>query len=242
MQGGSTLVLIAVALLWGLDTGELGFFAVPTVLALAGSRLVLRSRTLWKVVAIVFGVGAAAMMFWTAFGLTAPGSVFDFVPGILMLPGLLITLVAGIAAIRSGKNGLLARAEGTERRAMQIIVGGVAVLAALSSILTLTGRETVSGDLVADADLVVNLTDFEFDQGTYSIGAGDTILVKNSDPFHHTFNVDALGLDVSLNPGSEKLITIPTDAAGTFVLYCEPHTSDKNDPSADDMAATITVG
>ena len=88
---------------------------------------------------------------------------------------------------------------------------------------------------------MVDLEDFEFDEDAYDVPAGGTVLVKNSDPFVHTFTVDELDIDVELGPGSEELVTMPEDT-GTYVLVCEPHTSDPDDPSEDDMASEITIG
>ena len=97
-------------------------------------------------------------------------------------------------------------------------------------------------DALADhADLTVSLEDFAFDESSYDLVGGETLLIKNDDPFHHTFTVDALGIDVHLGPSSEKLVELP-DQPGTYVLYCDPHTSGKEDPSEDDMAAELTVG
>ena len=107
--------------------------------------------------------------------------------------------------------------------------------------MTVTGRDTVPDALADQADLVVDMADFEFDEDAYEVPAGGTILVKNSDPFVHNFSVEALDLDVDLGPSGEALITVP-DETGTFVLYCEPHTSDTDDPGTDDMASELTVG
>jgi plastocyanin len=64
--------------------------------------------------------------------------------------------------------------------------------------------------------------------------------VRNDDPFLHTFTVDDLDIDEAMSPGSEELIEIPSEP-GTYVVYCRPHTSDPDDPSSDDMTATLTI-
>ena len=124
---------------------------------------------------------------------------------------------------------------------MGAILAVLAVLGVVSLALTLTGKDTVDADLAADADLIVDLQSFEFDEEEYAIRGGSTVLVHNSDPFAHTFTVEALGIDVDLGPGSEALVTIP-EQPGNYVLFCEPHTSDPDDPSEDDMAAVLQVG
>lgn len=242
MAAAGPLLIIAAALAWGLDdTGDLSFFAVTGVAALAGAALMRQRRTWMKVIAVVLAVLVGMALFWTAFGISSPASFFDFVPAVLVLPGALIGFVAGIAAVRSGRRRPGDVAAQGERRAMQGVLAAVGALVVVSAILSIAGRETVSDADAASADLVVDLKDFEFDAEGYDVQGGATVLVKNSDPFLHTFTIDELGIDVSLNGGSEKLVTIP-DLPGTYVLYCEPHTSDTEDPSEDDMAAEITVG
>ncbi len=239
MAAVAPILLLAATLLWGLDTGDAAFFVLPAVLGLVGAWLVGRRRTAAKVAAIVMAVLIAGALFWTAFGLVAPASFFDFVPGLLVIPGVLLAIGAGITSIRSGRQG---RAEGPgERRAALGIVAIVALLAVGSAVLTVTGRDTIDDDLAANAELVVDLSDFEFDEDAYEAGADTTVLVKNSDPLLHTFTIEALDIDVTLNPGSEKLVTLP-DEPGTYILICEPHTSDPDDPGKDDMAATLTIG
>jgi plastocyanin len=203
--------------------------------------LVRQRRTWMRVVALVLALAVAMALFWTMFGLAAPASFFDFVPGLLVVPGVLIALVAGIASLRAGRRDATRAASPRERTAMVAIGGALGALAVVSAVLSLAGRETVSDAEAAEADFVVDLKDFEFDQATYETTGDVTVLVKNSDPFLHTFTVDELGIDVELNAGSEKLVTIPGEP-GTYVLYCEPHTSDPEDPGEDDMAATLTVG
>jgi plastocyanin len=231
------MVIAAVA--FGMDTEDLGFFAVTAALAVGGALLVRQRRTWMKVLATLLAVAVGVALFWTMFGLAAPASFFDFVPGVLVLPGALIGLIAGIASIRAQRRG--AAPSTGERRAVQGILAAVGALAAVSAVVSLASRETVSDADAAAADFVVELQDFEFDASSYDATGDTTILVKNSDPFLHTFTVDELGIDVTLNGGSEKLVTIPAEA-GTYVVYCEPHTSNKDDPADDDMAATLTVG
>jgi plastocyanin len=238
MAAAGPIILIAATLLWGLDGDDTAFFVVPAVAGLVGAVLIRRGSTALRIVAIVLAVLVAVTIFWTVFGLTSPDSFFDFVPGLLVMPGVLLALVAGITSIRSAKRGR-SSAPG-ERRAAGAILAVVAVLAVASLALTLTGKETVDADLAAAAAVTVDLKSFEFDEDEYDITGGSTVLVRNSDPFAHTFTVEALDIDVDLGPGSEALVTIP-EQPGTYVLFCEPHTSDPDDPSDDDMAAVLQV-
>lgn len=244
MEGGAAALMLGAGLLWGLDVGEDAvFFALPIVAGLGGAWLVKRSKTLWKVLGILLGVLIALMLFWTAFGLGEPASFFDFIPGVLVVPGVLITLVAGIASIRSRRRGRIdsGGAEAGEARAIFGVLTALGVLVVISAVLTVAGKESVSDVEAASADVVVDLSDFEFDEDSYDAAPGSTILVKNSDPFLHTFTIEALDIDIEMTPGSEKLITVPEEP-GTYVVYCKPHTSDPDDPAKDDMAAELTVG
>lgn len=236
------LVMLVAGLAWGLDIGdEVGFFVV-SIAAAAGAAALVRRGALWsRVVAMVLALLFGAMLFWTAFSLALPTSFFDFVPAIVVLPGALLAIGATVAAIRAQKRGdLVTRPEGGEARAIAIVLSVVLVLAGVSGVLTALGRDTVDDPSVAAS--TVTTSDFEFDEDSYAVAPGDQILVTNDDPFFHTFTVDGLDIDVDLLPGSEKLVTIPTGAEGSFVLYCEPHTSDPEDPSDDDMAAELVVG
>lgn len=232
------LIMFGAGAAWGLD--DLGFFATAALMAVIGAILLRQRRTLVRVVGVILAVLVGGMLFWTAFGLAEPDSFFDFVPGVLVLPGAVIALGAGIASIRAQRrDDVVAGATGGERTAL--LVGGVAIigLTVLSGVLTLAGRETVDADR---ADTVVKMTDFEFDLESGELAPGDVVLVRNDDPFLHTFDIDELGISIELGPGSERLVTIPESASGSYVLYCAPHTSDTEDPAEDDMATRLDIG
>lgn len=241
MAATGPLLLLIATIGWGLDSDGLAFFVAPIVAAAIGVGLVRRPRTAWRVVAAVLAVLIGMMLFWTAFGLASPDSFFDFVPGLLVLPGALLAFVAAIASIRADRK---APEEGAGRPARPVVAGlaGVlGVLAVLSAVLTVAGKDTVSEEDRQNADIVVTLSDFEYDRSSYDAGADTTVLVRNDDPVVHTFTIDDLDIDVSLTPGSERLVTLPAEL-GTYVVYCAPHTSDTEDPGADDMAARLTIG
>jgi plastocyanin len=116
----------------------------------------------------------------------------------------------------------------------------VAALAVISGALTLTSRSSVGEAEAASASATSRMTDFEFVPASYSVEGGSRVLVRNDDPFLHTFTVDELGIDEVVTPGSEKLIAIPS-RPGSYFLYCQPHTGDKEDPGEDDMVGTLVV-
>ncbi|MDQ3939887.1 MAG: cupredoxin domain-containing protein [Actinomycetota bacterium] len=235
---GPLLMLLA-GLAWGLDVSDdVPFFAITAVIALIGAFLVSRFGTWGKVVGIIAGVLVALALFWTFFGLFTPASFFDFVPGILVIPGVLTAIISAVAAIRANRRGdLTPTATGGERRALRLIPTIMLVLAVLSGVLTFAGKSTASAD---DAAATVTLSDFEFNEDAYQFDAGSEVLVRNDDPFLHTFTIDELDINIALTPGSEELVEIPAQA-GEFILYCQPHTSDPDDPSDEDMAADLTI-
>lgn len=240
MLAAGPLLFVVASIVFGLSTDDLGFFIVTAAVALVGAWLVRRRHTAAKVVACVLALLGGGALFWTAFGLVEPASFFDFVPGALVLPGALLALVSGIVSIVAKHRGR--PAGGGERRAVGAILAVLGLLAVVSTVLTVSGRDTVPDALADAADLTISLKDFEFDEAGYQLEGGATVLVKNDDPFLHTFTVDELGIDVELGPKDEVLVDVPEEA-GTYVLYCDPHTEDKEDPDPEhDMASELTVG
>ena len=241
MAGLAPMLMFLAGLIWGLDfEGDAAFLLITSAIGLVGSFLVLRfGHTLWaKIVGIVASVAVAMALFWTAFGLAYPGSFFDFIPGLLLLPGAIMGLVGSIAALVASRRGRAAEAPAAgERKTVRTVMAIVGVLAVVSAVLTFVGRSSVDE---SEADETVTLSDFEFDSESYDFAAGTTILVRNDDPFTHTFTVEDLDIDETLTPGKEVLVEVP-DESGDYILFCRPHTSDPDDPSDDDMAADFSV-
>lgn len=240
MIGLAAFLMVAASLIWGLDVAEdLPFFLSLVILPWVAAFLVWRFGTWAKVVGIVIALASIGAMFWTAFGLAEPASFFDFVPGLLVVPGALIAIGASIGAIVAGRRGHTSTGrEGKERRTINAVVAVVGALAAVSAVLTVVGRSTVE---TPEGASTVTLANFEFDRSAYEEAAGAQVVVKNDDPFLHTFTIDDLDIDVEVGPNGSALVDIPAEA-GTYVLYCRPHTMDPDDPGPDDMASTLTVG
>jgi plastocyanin len=231
--------MFAAAALWGLDiVDDAPFFLTIAAIGLVGAFLVARFGTWAKVIGIVASVLMAMALFWTAFGLFTPMSFFDFVPGVLVIPGALIAIVGCIRAILAARRSdLTAAPEGAERRAIRVVLTIVLVLSVVSAGLTFTSRTSADE---ASAEQVVTLSDFEFESESYTFEAGSTVLVRNDDPFFHTFTIEALDIDIDVSPGSEELVDIP-DEPGTFVVFCRPHTREPEAPEPEDMAAEVTI-
>jgi plastocyanin len=234
---GPILFIIA-ALLWDLNTDDIVFLIVTAAIALVGA-FVVRIPAAWsKVLGIVLAILSAGALFWTAFGLLTPGSFFDFVPGLLVIPGGIIAIVGCVSALRARSAAEPRSSEG-HAKAMRIIATAVFSLALVSGVLTFLGKSEVNAS-DSEGRTVIVLKDFEYGETEYQLAPGDEVVVRNEDPFLHTFTVDDLGIDVSLTPGSEELIRIPEDS-GSYIVYCRPHTSDPDKPTADDMYSKLEI-
>jgi plastocyanin len=233
------IVAMLVAGLFTLE--EAGFFLVVLAATLVAAGVVWQFGTWAKAVGLLVALGAAGAMFWVVFGLAYPASFVDFVPGVMMPIGIVLAIGGSIAALVQGRRGHLeSHATSGERR---IIVGALAVIAVAavaSGGLAIAGRSTVAA---AAGATPVSITDFEFAEGTYEVAAGEQVsmLVHNSDPVVHTFTIPALGIDETVLPGNDALVEFTADA-GTYTVYCVPHSNtDEHDPAEAGMAATLVV-
>ncbi|WP_249870755.1 cupredoxin domain-containing protein [Oceanobacillus saliphilus] len=74
-------------------------------------------------------------------------------------------------------------------------------------------------------EMVVELHDDYFNPDSITIANGETteLLLKNVGQREHTFTVEKLGIDVELQPGEEKTITVKPEETGTYELICQYH-------------------
>ena len=76
---------------------------------------------------------------------------------------------------------------------------------------------------------------YSFDASEFSFSAGETVsFTFNSQSEFHTFTVDGLDIDVSVDGGSSETLTFTFDTPGEYKLFCIPH-------EALGMVGTITV-
>lgn len=254
MIAGGPMLMFLASLAYGLELGEdtMFLFAV-IVIPLVGALLVGFLPWWSRIIGILAAAAGGFGMFWSAFGLAQPGNFFDFIPGVLVLPGALIAIVACIASIVAHRrNSVSESATGGERTAIRIVLAIVALAVFVSGGLTFAGMESAS-DTAGDATITAK--DFQYSPKALEVAGGSTILVKNSDPFFHTFTIDELDIDIELTVGDEIAVALPA-TSGTYRFYCIPHSSD--DESSDksetdeleeddgeggeeDMAGTITI-
>jgi plastocyanin len=238
MAALAPIMFIIAGFIWDLGDDGPMFFIIAAAVALLGAFLVRRFGTWSKIVGIVLAILVGGALFWTAFGLASPMSFLDFVPGLLVPPGVLIALVGCIAALVARNKPAPAEGEGKTIRIVTLIVG---LLAVLSAVLTFTSKNTASEADANQASATVVLKSFEYENPSYDLEPGSKVLVKNEDPLLHTFTIEELDVDVAIGPGSEELVEIPGDASGEYVVFCRPHTEDPESPGEDDMASKVNL-
>jgi plastocyanin len=240
MEAAAPALFLIAVLIWKLDLGEAGFFVIVLVIPLVGALLVWRFGWWARVVGLITALLPALAMFWTAFGFALPASFFEFVPAFLVIPGALIAVVSLVASLIAGRRGhMTAAATGGERTAIRLVLSLIALGALVSGVLTVLGRSSVPE--AAAAVQTIHMKDFRFEPKAFSVSAGASVVLRNDDPFFHTFTVDELGLNHSFTPGDEQVIKLP-DKAGTYTFYCRPHTQNPDKPGEEDMAGVLTVG
>jgi len=219
---GAVLPLVAITA-FGLNPSERPFLIVVGAVALVGAGIVWRFGWWGKLVGCVVCVAMVLTLFWTSFGLSSFTSFFDFMPAVLVVPGAILGFASCIAAIVAGRRGHTGAAPtGRERNAIRFAFAVVGVLALASGVLTLTSR-SIAG--ASGVESTVVMKSFAFTSKRYVLRPGSTVLVRNDDPFVHTFTVDALGIDRRTHPGDRLIVRVP-DRPGTFILYCRLHTGD----------------
>jgi plastocyanin len=242
LAAAAPLIFLIAGFVSGLDMSEdLVFFGLLTVVPLIAAALVWRFGAWARIVAIVVSLLVAFMAFWFVFGLAYPASFVDFVPAVLLPLGVLLALVGSVAAMVANRRGPAAPAAG-ERRVAMAALGIVALAVVVSAALNLTSTQRVDA-AAAEGAAESTMRDFAFSEGSYRVTAGQptTFLVRNTDPVVHTFTIAELGVDQTVLPGSEALVEVTADA-GTYTLYCKPHSNPDNpDPAQGDMAASLVA-
>lgn len=216
--------------------GEDGvFFLVIAAVGLAAAAITWTwSKGIW--VSLVLGLLLELATFWFVFPLFQGFalSALDAVPALIGFVGIWTAIIASILGVARRKNPRMF--SDTTKRKLLIGVGVIVALAVASSALTVVNKETVSdADAAGATSLLMHNAD-EFSPTTLEATASEEVrlLVKNDDPFAHTFTLDKKGYDVNevVGPGSEKIITFTAKGAGKVEYVCEFH---------DEMKGTLVV-
>ncbi len=150
-------------------------------------------------------------------------SFFDFTPSIFGLVGGLTALVAAVAELtkrpepRASLQNLLSVGGG-------VAVAGLVTVSAVSGVVTLTGKSTLT-DAERAGSTAVTMKDFKFGPETITATQGEEVkfAVKNSDPVIHDLKIKELDLKVVVKPGSEKLLRFTAPQAGEYTIQCTLH-------------------
>ncbi|MBS4208085.1 cupredoxin domain-containing protein [Bacillus sp. FJAT-50079] len=109
---------------------------------------------------------------------------------------------------------------------------GLIVLLAMTMVVTTSGSFSVfakSGAVTQPMQtakaIEVEMNDDYFNPNVITIpnGRTTTLILKNIGNNEHTFTVEKLGIDVEVQPGEEKNITLKPIKSGTYEFICRYH-------------------
>lgn len=241
---GLLIVTVSLSIVWaavGFDPEALVFIGPFIVLPAVIAGLAWRFGTWSKVLAAVMGLALLGLNSpFIVPVLGRPHVFFDFVPTVGAVVGALLALIGGTAAVIKRRD-LRTEASTGERRVQLSSLAVIALLAVVSGLLGATSRTTATA---ADRSGAIEVTQeaFEFDSETYTASAGEStrFVVHNSDRVWHTFTIDGI-VDQGVNPGNDAVFELSGLEAGTYTVYCKPH-SEKNEAGEwEGMTATLEV-
>ncbi len=99
------------------------------------------------------------------------------------------------------------------------------------------GETPATGETpAAGAAVEMRVKDFSFEPAEVDAGAGQAVTVdlENQGGTPHTFTIDELGVDETLEPGQKATASFTPEQGGTFAFYCRFH-------RAQGMEGTLTV-
>ena len=79
-----------------------------------------------------------------------------------------------------------------------------------------------------DKEITLKLRDFQYSPQTLvsSVGSSFVIVLDNESLGEHTFTLDPLGVDVTVQPGAQRRVTLPSaDSGARYLFYCRFHQS-----------------
>ena len=219
------VVSIGFALLSG-DTSTLAFALPIVIIGLLIAGALLRFGVWAQVLAGVLSLALLALVLpFSIFSLLHPESGGDFIPILLLVIGTAFGLVGAVVSlIQRRRHNLRVEATPAESLALRVILVTLALVTLASLALTAVAHTTVSAETKANA-ISVEIKSFAFNPNHIQVKAGSTVrlAVKNNDPTLHTFTLAEARVDVSVPPGSEKLVEFQAPAPGEYRWYCVPH-------------------
>ncbi|MCU5321839.1 cupredoxin domain-containing protein [Bacillus cereus] len=99
------------------------------------------------------------------------------------------------------------------------------VITTLNSLNVFASVNTLAQPIASAKVIEVELNDDYFNPNVIKIPINEstTLLLKNKGKSEHTFTVKKLGIDVVVESGKEKNITVKPKSAGTYELICRYH-------------------
>jgi len=225
------LLAAATAPLWVLAPEGLSAagFVAPFVAVPLGAAAVWHRGVWGRAVGLVASLGLLVVAApFAPQTLRHPDSFFDFFPSVSLLLGALLAAGGSAASLLHERRRADSRPAPAQRAVTTAAAVALAGLAVLSGALTLSGRHTVSALDRFGAE-PVTMVGFAFEPATLTVREGRParFVVRNDDLALHTFTIDELGVDAIVKPGSEVLVEFTPDRAGTYLLYCRPHTHER---------------
>ena len=169
---------------------------------------------LWVVISIIPGLEPYT------FNLTHPAETALFIVTLVSLMLLLITVVAGVAALLVGTSQA---AEGP-RWLRGFLIGTAAFTLGASLVATIPPPDAtagVSAETLAQLPALVSGRN-TFDQAELQAKVGETVALRleNTDTQTHSFDIDAFNVHVSIPTGSPALALFTPTTPGTYTFYC----------------------
>ena len=144
-----------------------------------------------------------------------------------VLVAVLALTLAACSSDDGGEGGTTAGATGLESVATGVTAGPTGATATGATAPTGAGgcTEATATDLSAGPKFTVTIADFAFDPDCFMTSATASFEVVNQDGVQHTFTVDGLPLDVSVNGGGSfsSIGATPGVVPGTFGFLCRIH-------------------
>ncbi|MDQ0882124.1 cupredoxin domain-containing protein [Peribacillus sp. V2I11] len=106
-----------------------------------------------------------------------------------------------------------------------VVLAMVVVVTTLGSLGVFAESAVVTQPMETVKSIEVELNDDYFNPKVITIpnGTATTLILKNKGTKEHTFTLEKLGIDVEVQPGTEKNITVKPKQPGTYELICRYH-------------------
>ncbi|USK74276.1 cupredoxin domain-containing protein [Peribacillus frigoritolerans] len=108
-------------------------------------------------------------------------------------------------------------------RGLVVILATVAVVTTLGSFGVSAESRVVTQPAVKSIEVELKDDFFNPEVITIPNGTATTLILKNKGKKEHTFTVEKLGIDVEVQAGKEKTITVQPKQPGTYELICRYH-------------------